>query len=1044
LLGFGSAATRSTPAHRTLSLVLGGAACGVAYLTAYSAFALHGYLDSTMGLGLLALTAIVAGMFAVTRGALSLGLLAMVGAYLAPILSQENPGPYVVYGYYAAISGLTLAMVAARGWRPLIHLSFLFTLVSGVFFAWNQQYYSPAHFHEMAPMLTLLAALHVAMPIVAQRNTQGAWVERVDYLYVLALPLVTTLLAVAISPSRMALAFELLCLAVIWIIAAGYLRLNKRDGAAAHAIIGALLLGFGMAARFRGAPWDVLTLTASVAALAVSVRSSQSGRLHDVLAGIVLLLGGVHAITSLGIRGDLVFLNAGFIERLIAAGLLIYAGVLARKVRQPLDSVLLYMGIGWAVLDLVAELIRWNVLSLALTLHWLAIAAAVIVSALTARLRPARAWAIMIPIAIVATAPSAAVAASHLVAVISLGAAIAALLAFALRSYEAETNAVDRIAAVIFVPVIAVLWVQRIGSVSSIEPEVLPLAAALAGVLAMFTGSIVRQRSDSWLPITAPIFGVAFAIALGYATTVSIERDVLAMLTELACLAGLVTLALDSRLSNAVMPWVRPAAVIGLALLIQANLLRWLGPDGDLNASAITRMQWPALLSLMWAATGSAFTVWSRVNGSRTLWSAGAALLVAAAIKLALVDLGELGDLTNILAVIGAGGVFLLVGWLAPMPPQTEREPVFEAARDRSGEKIGWTIAVVVSIALLLSRNAVPVDDVLEQIAPDKSDAMVYQSPWPETSPAPEPEETPPAETATALAPEPPAADTSAQIAETPSVPRTVATPAEVANECSRFVAQLPADYDLYVAGAQAGRPLDAAVGGSRGVSGMFDVDVYAPGRPIVLVLAARQPALWMVRARPGTNIAGVWLAGDNKHEVIGVAGNVPVMKGANAQRDCRSFYVSDQNSTEVRDAVFRVLSRTPVAQIVAQEGDIKIGAAPVRPKEHRPTLSTGTSEEARVASPTLPGDRGINQLLRQGKIKAATLSEYKRYVKHGESRLPSSAPGGTYLWRTYLVKGPMTFPSGLHGAHRATFILMPGVPYPEGDPGHSAVIEAE
>jgi hypothetical protein len=37
-----------------------------------------------------------------------------------------------------------------------------------------------------------------------------------------------------------------------------------------------------------------------------------------------------------------------------------------------------------------------------------------------------------------------------------------------------------------------------------------------------------------------------------------------------------------------------------------------------------------------------------------------------------------------------------------------------------------------------------------------------------------------------------------------------------------------------------------------------------------------------------------------------------------------------------------------------------------------------------------------------------------------------------------------MTFPSGLHGAHRATFILMPGVPYPEGDPGHSAVIEAE
>ncbi len=54
---------------------------------------------------------------------------------------------------------------------------------------------------------------------------------------------------------------------------------------------------------------------------------------------------------------------------------------------------------------------------------------------------------------------------------------------------------------------------------------------------------------------------------------------------------------------------------------------------------------------------------------SRALWVSGAVLLVASAVKLVLFDFGSLGQLANILAVIAAGGMFLLVGWLAPMPP---------------------------------------------------------------------------------------------------------------------------------------------------------------------------------------------------------------------------------------------------------------------------------------------------------------------------------------------------------------------------------------
>ena len=59
--------------------------------------------------------------------------------------------------------------------------------------------------------------------------------------------------------------------------------------------------------------------------------------------------------------------------------------------------------------------------------------------------------------------------------------------------------------------------------------------------------------------------------------------------------------------------WVLPATVIGIALLLQANLLRWLGPAGDLNALDIFDMGWRALVSLLWASIGAALTI----NGRR-------------------------------------------------------------------------------------------------------------------------------------------------------------------------------------------------------------------------------------------------------------------------------------------------------------------------------------------------------------------------------------------------------------------------------------------
>ena len=300
VLGFASFLTAANPQRRVISLALGGAAFGVAYLTAYSAFALFGYLPTLQGLGLLVLTAVGAGVFAVSRSALSLAVLSMVGAFIAPAFAVDDPGPRVVYGYYVAISLLTLAMVSFRGWRPLIHLSFLFTLAGSAFFAWTADYFVPGNSAVMFPLLAMLVAVHVAMPIVERRWARGKVVESLDTVYLLALPVVAALTALAMAPSRAMLAVQLWWFAGIWLAAAAWLYspAARRHGFARHhrpadaglrsrGAIPRSALGTRRA-RHRGDCAGALGATLAIAAIAGVPRRTGPGARgdpHDQRAG---------------------------------------------------------------------------------------------------------------------------------------------------------------------------------------------------------------------------------------------------------------------------------------------------------------------------------------------------------------------------------------------------------------------------------------------------------------------------------------------------------------------------------------------------------------------------------------------------------------------------------------------------------------------------------------------------------------------------------------------------------------------------------------
>ena len=163
-------------------------------------------------------------------------------------------------------------------------------------------------------------------------------------------------------------------------------------------------------------------------------------------------------------------------------------------------------------------------------------------------------------------------------------------------------------------------------------------------------------------------------------TTASIQRGFWPVAQDVLCLAGLgvVTsmLGRNDRVGRS-MPLL---TTVGAALVIQAMLLRVLGPNRAMTVLDVFHLHYPAVISFFWSGLGATLTLLSRRIRSRTLWSTGAVVLVVCAAKLMLFDFGSLGELTNILAVIAAGLVFLLVSWLAPLPPRIEASPLPNSA----------------------------------------------------------------------------------------------------------------------------------------------------------------------------------------------------------------------------------------------------------------------------------------------------------------------------------------------------------------------------
>ncbi|MBS0569552.1 MAG: DUF2339 domain-containing protein [Proteobacteria bacterium] len=704
LAGIGFA-WRKRESHRTFALSVQGGAIGILLLTIFAAYRNYAALPAGLAFALLVAIVAGAGVLAVLQDALALAVLAIVGGFLAPILTSSGSGHHVaLFGYYAVLNAAIFAIAWIRPWRALNLLGFAFTF--GVGTLWGVLKYRSDQFATTEPFLLLFFAFYLLIPVFYARRLEPERRDFVDGSLVFGTPLVAfALQAGLLYPQRLPLAYSALGAAAIYsllgwaelrrfglrllgqshaLLALGFatlavpLALSARWTATTWAIEGAALVWFGLRQQRRLPRWIGYGLQfAAACALSLHWSTGPSGMpvLNGEFLGAVLIalagLASARLLHRAGGRLALPFFLWAWLWWTVACG-----HDIARLAPDAVQAD------WWLALFAITGAIGAEAFR---RLDWPACA------------MPALALFALAPPLIVFTAVG-----NH-GALEGWGAAAWALwLACALRSLSglaARAQPLTHIAHAAFAWTVALVigvelwhWTDahlQLATVWVWLAALAPLAAlfwcvlARAG-LARWPDAEAAERSRTFvLASLALVLGCAWLAGL-FAAGDPVPLPFLPVLNplELALLGWLLSL----------LAWFRRAAGEGRAFLDAEFGARALAIAFFVLLTDITLrgthflggVPWSealqnsplaqAALSIVWTLAGIATMLLGKRRGSRAVWIGGSVLMGVVIVKLLLVDRQHLQDLTAIVGVLVVGALLVGVGYFAPAPPRATGE----------------------------------------------------------------------------------------------------------------------------------------------------------------------------------------------------------------------------------------------------------------------------------------------------------------------------------------------------------------------------------
>jgi hypothetical protein len=97
-------------------------------------------------------------------------------------------------------------------------------------------------------------------------------------------------------------------------------------------------------------------------------------------------------------------------------------------------------------------------------------------------------------------------------------------------------------------------------------------------------------------------------------------------------------------------------------------------------------------------------------------------------------------------------------------------------------------------------------------------------------------------------------------------------------------------------------------------------------------------------------------------------------------------------------------------------------------------------------ASPALSGKAALVEAVRAGQLRPANGDDLSRWAARWSAAnrrgVPAVFQERSVQMTAYVIQRDFTIPDGLYGAHSVVFLLDTRVPYPRGNPGHSAILD--
>ena len=709
LMVFGGWKTRHT--RRVFGLTIQGGGIAALYLVCYAVFGVYELLPSWLGGPAVVGVSVAAVVLAVTQDAMVLAVMGIVGGAVAPALVYTQPGDHVlIFGFYAALSVATAVIIWFKKWHQLAVVSWYMVLPIAATWLWV--HYNTDDWTKIQPFLAVIVLTHVMVPLITVRYNKPAVGDAWTRVLLFGVPFSAVFLQyLLVGHLENGAAWSVLGLATVH--TGLWLLVRRWDAPLATWAYAALAVGFAvMTVPFA---FDVFyTSVAWVAQGAVLVWwGSRLGNRYAVWGGAALQLvaGQITAFLLLSRfpyeQGELVIANRQFLSvaAVTAAGF-VSAWAVHRRRSVPFHDGLTWAGVTWATLwwivgglvetsqqapegqtgalmvvfvvvslsvgAFIGKLARWSHLT---TMGWLILpTAAVWVLSPTGLAFDGVGWGVWAVtigcfywvfhmwkhVNYPATWDTYQKEALH------MWRAIGWFLTAGVVSLGTLTN-IDSVAegmwhlvafvavwlafvAVPLVPTATRLFGKHIG----LYQRVCSRGALI--VASATTSVIILMNSGNIQPLPyLPLFNTTIVLAV-------------------LCGLGWITWAKRTGAPKPKVPPLMILATVGVVASteIARTFHHWFGVNWDVN-DVMSDPGFQVALSVAWAIVGLSGMVAGARMGHRAMWIAAGAVMAGVVGKLFLVDLSSLSATSRTVSFLVVGGLMILVGYLAPVPPPSKQ-----------------------------------------------------------------------------------------------------------------------------------------------------------------------------------------------------------------------------------------------------------------------------------------------------------------------------------------------------------------------------------